>query len=105
APVAFVAYLCKYWMSDRVMRMWAGMYRMERSIFEACDTNMLIEAWHHVLKGKFLEGKRNRRLDHLLDTLVNKVLPYYRAKQRRQDGGFEGPDIVARKRQDVIKRS
>jgi hypothetical protein len=58
-----------------------------------------------VLKGKFLHGKRNRRLDHLINTLVNEVLPYYALKQRRQELGFEGVDIEVKKRQDILKRS
>ncbi|KAJ7134094.1 hypothetical protein C8R46DRAFT_1235275 [Mycena filopes] len=66
---------------------------------------MLVEAWHHVLKGKFLHNKRNRRIDHLLSTLTTEVLPYYALKQRRQDLGFEGIDIEVRKRQDITKRS
>jgi hypothetical protein len=45
APVSFVDYLKKYWMLEKVVRMWSGLYRTERDIFEACDTNMLIEAY------------------------------------------------------------
>jgi hypothetical protein len=62
-------------------------------------------SWHHVLKGKFLQGKRNRRLDHLLNKLLHAVVPYYSLKQRRQDLGLEGPDMEVRKRQDITKRS
>ncbi|KAJ7159086.1 hypothetical protein C8R43DRAFT_1124721 [Mycena crocata] len=40
----FILYLKKYWMTEKVKRMWSGMYRTERSLFEACDTNMLLEA-------------------------------------------------------------
>ncbi|KAJ7079163.1 hypothetical protein B0H15DRAFT_788251 [Mycena belliarum] len=105
APPDFVQYLIRYWMPVQTVKMWSAIYRTPRSILEACDTNMLIEAWHHVLKFKFLLGKRNRRLDHLLNTLVNGVLPYYALKQRRQELGFEGPDIEIKKRQDIIKRS
>ncbi|KAJ7110913.1 hypothetical protein C8R44DRAFT_633670 [Mycena epipterygia] len=105
APSGFVDYLTRYWMTDRVVKMWSAVYRKDRTIFQLCDTNMLIEAWHHVLKGKFLLGKRNRRLDHLLSTLLTEVLPYYALKQRRQDFGFEGVDIEVKKRQDVIERS
>ncbi|KAF8206097.1 hypothetical protein K438DRAFT_1578409, partial [Mycena galopus ATCC 62051] len=47
---------------------------------------------HHLLKGKFLEEKRNRRVDHLLHVLVNKAIPYFIGKHRRQDSGFEGSD-------------
>lgn len=57
-------------------------------------------SWHHVLKGKFLEGKRNRRLDHLVHVLVNEVMPYYKGKHWRQYFGFEGPDLeISRRRQ------
>ncbi|KAJ7030978.1 hypothetical protein C8F04DRAFT_1263252 [Mycena alexandri] len=105
APKTFKDYLIRYWMPAHVLRMWSAVYCMPRSIFEACNTNMLIEAWHHVLKGKFLHGKRNRRLDHLIKTLLDNVLPYYAMKQRRQDFGFEGPDIEAKKRMDIIERS
>jgi hypothetical protein len=57
------------------------------------------------LKGKFLQGKRNRRIDHLLHILVERVLPYCSLKQRRQDLGFEGPDVEVKKRQDIKRRS
>ncbi|KAJ7198246.1 hypothetical protein GGX14DRAFT_573488 [Mycena pura] len=66
---------------------------------------MLVEAWHHVLKGKFLHGKRNLHADHLINMLVNDVLPHYALKQHRQDVGFEGPDIYAKKQQAIIDRS
>lgn len=45
APQNFVDYLKQYWMSDKVVRMWSAVYRTERTIFVACDTNMLIEAY------------------------------------------------------------
>ncbi|KAJ6557622.1 hypothetical protein B0H19DRAFT_946092 [Mycena capillaripes] len=105
APPDFVAYLTQYWMPAHIVRMWSAVYRKDRNIFEACDTNMLVEAWHHVLKGKFLLNKRNRRMDHLLSTLITEVVPYYSLKQRRQDLGFEGIDLEVRKRQEIMKRS
>ncbi|KAJ7707068.1 hypothetical protein B0H16DRAFT_1269069, partial [Mycena metata] len=83
-PPEFDKYLATTWMSKRIVKMWSAVYRRDRTIFQACDTNMLIEAWHHVLKGKFLHGKRNCRLDHLISTLLADVLPYYALKQRRQ---------------------
>ncbi|KAJ7902423.1 hypothetical protein B0H13DRAFT_1559938, partial [Mycena leptocephala] len=61
APQGFVEYLTKYWMPEHIIKMWSTVYRKGRTIFEICDTNMLIEAWHHVLKGKFLYGKGNQR--------------------------------------------
>ncbi|KAJ7233803.1 hypothetical protein C8J57DRAFT_1090296 [Mycena rebaudengoi] len=69
-------------MTEQVVRMWSAVYRTSHSIFEACDTNMLVEAWHHVLNGKFLHDKWNHHLDHLLNTLVNGVLLYYTLKQQ-----------------------
>ncbi|KAJ7322986.1 hypothetical protein DFH08DRAFT_635487, partial [Mycena albidolilacea] len=92
-------------MKDEVVAMWSTVYRGSRSIFEMCDTNMLVEAWHHVLKWKFLLGKRNRRIDHLVHTLVERVVPYYALKQQRQDLNFEGPDIEIKKRIDIHKRA
>ncbi|KAJ7712893.1 hypothetical protein B0H16DRAFT_1479067 [Mycena metata] len=39
------------------------------------------------------------------NTLLEDVLPYHALKQRRQEFGFEGLDIEAKKRIDVIERS
>jgi hypothetical protein len=44
APDDFIVYLKKYWMPEKVVKMWSAMYRTPRSIFEECDTNMPIEA-------------------------------------------------------------
>ncbi|KAJ7730820.1 hypothetical protein B0H16DRAFT_1280607, partial [Mycena metata] len=104
-PNEFSGYLKQFWMSEKVVKMWSAVHRTGQNIFEACDTNMLVEAWHHVLKGKFLHGKRNRRVDHLLSTLLTEVLPCYALKQRQQAIGFEKPDIEVKKRQDIRQRS
>jgi len=61
-----------------------------------------LSRWHHVLKGKFLEGRRNRRLDHLIYILVVKVVPYYVKKQQRQELGFEGENLEMRRRKEVL---
>ncbi|KAJ7241759.1 hypothetical protein C8J57DRAFT_1084823 [Mycena rebaudengoi] len=82
APEDFVEYLRRYWMPEHVVKMWSAVFRTSRSIFEDCDTNMLIEA-----------------------TLLNDVLPYYALKQRRQDLGFEGPDLEVEKRKNIMKQS
>lgn len=62
-------------------------------------------SWHHLLKGKFLEGKRNRRLDHLIHVLVNNVVPYFKAKHHRQRWGFEGPDLELKHRREIEVRA
>ncbi|KAJ7206519.1 hypothetical protein GGX14DRAFT_306365, partial [Mycena pura] len=102
----FIGYLKQYWMSGHIQKMWlAAGFEPSRSIFEQSDTTMLIESFHHVLKGKFLDGKRNRRLDQLLSKLVTGVLPYYALKQCRQDIGFEGDDLEVQKRRDICARA
>ncbi|KAJ7331319.1 hypothetical protein DFH08DRAFT_966340 [Mycena albidolilacea] len=83
APDTFVQYLEETWMKDEVVAMW----------------------WHHVLKWKFLLGKRNHCIDHLVHTLVERVVPYYALKQKHQDLNFKGPDIEMKKRMDIHKRA
>lgn len=48
-----------------------------------------------------LEGKRNRRLDHLIYVLVHDVVPYFRAKHHWQEFGFEGLDLEMKRRAEI----
>ena len=57
-----------------------------------------IYRWHHLLKGSMLEGKRNRRMDNRIYVLLHKVIPHFRAKHRRQQFGFKGPDLEVQHR-------
>ncbi|KAF8956366.1 hypothetical protein BDZ97DRAFT_1645896, partial [Flammula alnicola] len=98
APPDFLQYLQEYWLPLKYLVMWAAVYRKGRTVYELSDTNMLIEAWHHVFKGKFLEGRRSRRMDHLVYVLVEQVVEYYGTKGRRQINGFEGPNLYFQKR-------
>ncbi|KAJ7060325.1 hypothetical protein C8F01DRAFT_1369970 [Mycena amicta] len=77
----------------------------ERCIFEDCDTNMLVEAWHHLLKSMFLLGKRNRRMDHLIHTLIDDVLPFFIRKQHVHESGFKGDDLQTKKRRAIVERA
>lgn len=52
-----------------------------------------------------LEGKRNRRIDHLIYILVCKTVPYFSDKHRRQRYGFEGPDLEVKRRQEIEVRA
>ena len=55
------------------------------------DTNGAIEAYHGVLKYKFLGGSklmRGRRVDWLLHKLTTTCLPYYWYVQMLKDNGF-----------------
>jgi hypothetical protein len=93
SPQPFAKYLEITWLPERYKKMWSNIYRKGRNIHEDIDTNMLLEAWHHVLKGKFLHGKRNHRMDHLLHCLINEVIPHYKLKQSRQEIGFQGVNL------------
>ncbi|KAJ7572383.1 hypothetical protein C8J56DRAFT_747566, partial [Mycena floridula] len=101
APDSVITYLTKNWLPVKCMQ--SAVFRIGRTIWQDSDTNMLLEAWHHVLKGKFLEGKRNRHVDHLLHVLIDKVVPYYIARRHRQDCGFEGPNLEVKKRHEVTE--
>ncbi|KAJ7599188.1 hypothetical protein C8J56DRAFT_751129, partial [Mycena floridula] len=104
APPTFLSYLETYWMPEYYRQMWSAIFRTEEDIFLASDTNMLIEAWHHVLKSMFLKGKRNRRLDFLLHVLIEDVVPYFRLRERRQIDKFEGLEADMRCRRDIRAR-
>lgn len=52
-----------------------------------------------------LEGKRNRHLDHLIFTLIEKVVPYFQSRHWRQQFGFEGPDLEMKRRMEINERA
>ncbi len=54
---------------------------------------MLIKAWHHLLKGNFMEGKQNQCLNHLIYILVDQAIPFFIQWHRHQEFGFEGGDL------------
>ena len=60
-----------------------------------------IPSWHHLLKGNFMQGKRNRHLDHLIHILIDQAVPYFIQRHRRQENGFEGPDLEVKKRIEI----
>jgi hypothetical protein len=119
-PLSFTAYLKTYWMGD--IKLWSAVFHQNHNIFQACDTNMLVEAyvvyylgtrspsltffdrWHHLLKGKLMQGKHNQRLDHLLHILVDQAMPYFIHRHCQQEFGFEGPDLEVKKRLDIKSR-
>jgi hypothetical protein len=61
--------------------------------------------YHHVLKGTFLEGVRNRRIDHLLYALFERALPYYQYKEARCLLGFEGKTAKDKKILDIEEKA
>ncbi|KAJ6527474.1 hypothetical protein B0H19DRAFT_1275272 [Mycena capillaripes] len=66
---------------------------------------MLVESWHYLFKGTFVEGKRNRRLDHLIHVLYDVAVPHSIARHRRQEMGFEGPDLEIKHRIEITRHA
>lgn len=52
----------------------------------------------------FLHGKRNRRLDHLINTLIREVCPYFAVKFHRNRLGFEGQSLEEQKLESILKQ-
>ncbi|KAK0470465.1 uncharacterized protein EV420DRAFT_1256790 [Desarmillaria tabescens] len=52
--------------------------------YNTCDCSS--GRWHHFLKGKFLENKQNRRLDHLIYIFVKCTIPYFIQCHQQQVG-------------------
>lgn len=103
APPSVLEYLKTYWLGE--IKLWSAVYRSNHNIFQLCDTNMLVEAWHHVLKGTFMQGKQNRCLDQLIFVLVDQAIPHFISKHRHQDFGFKGPDLEIKKRLEIEERA
>ncbi|KAJ7572931.1 hypothetical protein C8J56DRAFT_1067274 [Mycena floridula] len=79
APLSMTEYLCKYWMGGKDddwttrPKLWSAVYQTKRGIFQLGDTNMLVEAWHHLLK----------------------AISHFIARHDRQHIGCEGLDALA----------
>jgi hypothetical protein len=58
-----------------------------------------------VLKAKWLEGKRNRRVDHLIHTLIKEMHPDYVARYDAQDMGFKGSNLKKKRRKEILART
>jgi len=57
--------------------------------------------YHHVLKSHWLDSKRNRRIDRVVYTFINYMVPYYQNRHMRQTVGFEGLDLAAAWQQEI----
>ncbi|KAH8982581.1 hypothetical protein EDB92DRAFT_1804429, partial [Lactarius akahatsu] len=100
-PPSFVDYLKTNWMN--IVPLWAGILRLHQMIFQEGDTNMLIEVYHHILKSKWLEGKWNQHVDHLVHTLVMIMLPSYVIQHVHQELGFEGLNLASKRHTEILK--
>ncbi|KAJ7577892.1 hypothetical protein C8J56DRAFT_744237, partial [Mycena floridula] len=92
-------YLQKTWLP--VHNMWSTVYCVNRSIDTENNTNMLVEMWHHLLKSKFLEGKQNQRLDHLIYILVIETIPYFIERHYQQGCSWAGLNRELEQRQEI----
>ncbi|KAF8482190.1 hypothetical protein F5888DRAFT_1582308, partial [Russula emetica] len=98
-PKSVAQYIARDWLPYK--EMWTAMSRQNRMIFEKGDTNMLLEAYHHVLKSGWLDGKRNWRMDHLIHMLVKEFLPDIEHRHKRQTLGMEGPNLAEERHQQI----
>ena len=58
-----------------------------------------------MLKSKWLEGKRNRRADHLVSILIKDVIPEFVCRYNGQNLGFHGSDLGKKRREELLART
>ena len=63
--------------------------------------NLCLSRYHHQLKSKWLGGKRNQRIDHLIHVLIVNMLPDHVARYHSQMLGFKGPDLAEKRREQI----
>ncbi|KAA1077399.1 hypothetical protein PGT21_006023 [Puccinia graminis f. sp. tritici] len=61
---------------------------MSQTAHQGIHTNNYTEAWHRVLKSKYILPNERRRIDHVVKILVEKVESNYRWTQARVEDGF-----------------
>jgi hypothetical protein len=49
-----------------------------------------------------MDGKRNRRIDHLVHTLVNDIDTHFQNVHTRQTVGLDGPDLAGKRRREIL---
>ncbi|KAI8136554.1 hypothetical protein BJV82DRAFT_527225, partial [Fennellomyces sp. T-0311] len=67
----FLQYFDRYWTGEQMQRRWAMCFQPE--MYTNMATNNYVESWHGALKTRFLERRRNKRLDALARLLTKKV--------------------------------
>ena len=58
-----------------------------------------------MLKSHWLDGKRNRRADHLVSALVVDMLPAYERRCHHQEREFDGADLAEKRRKAICARA
>src|SRR5258708_4322989 len=54
------------------------------------------------MKCIWLDGKRNRRVDHLIHTLVTQYLPHMEICHKRQERGMEGANLAETRHRQIL---
>jgi hypothetical protein len=116
-PKSVVQYLAQEWMTCK--EMWSAVHCQNRTIFEEGNTNMLLEvyviillsqqqisnnlySYHHVIKSKWLESKRNHQIDYLINTLVEEFLPEVKHCIKWLRILRPEKELAARRRHDIL---
>jgi hypothetical protein len=80
-------------------------YRIVSKLIASEDNEIahyqLLSIYHHVLKSHYLEGKQNRCSDHLVNILVNEMLPCYEIHCHCQEREFDGADLAKKQRKEI----
>ncbi len=58
-----------------------------------------------MLKTHWLDGKRQRRIDHVIVTLVKGMVPYYENRHNRQIVGLNGKDLTTERQEEILERA
>ena len=58
-----------------------------------------------MLKSHWLDGKHQRRIDHIIVMLVTGMVTYYENRHNRQIVGLNGKDLVAERREEILERA
>src|SRR5258708_38595600 len=61
--------------------------------------------YHHVLKSIWLEGKRNRRMDHLVHMLVVEFISDLEMHHKWQELGMHGGDLAEQCCQQILRHA
>src|SRR5712691_3505022 len=66
---------------------------------------LFLTSYHHILKDYWLDGKRNRHVNHLIHALVKDMIPSYEDRHKRQKLGMQGPNLAEKRRKDILARA
>ena len=58
-----------------------------------------------MLKTHWLDRKRQRRIDHVIVTLVKGMVPMYEKKHERQSASLARKDLVGEQRQELLEHT